>query len=183
MGPQLTRTRLSKEASQSNGLLVINGWQIFSHPLLIDQLEKLLTAVETARRKDMKTYKQSADYKLLAVISKLMFEEIPEDPTREKYRQGDTLGKSNKQWFRAKFGAGRFRLFFRYSSTNKVIIFVWINDDTSLRTYGARNDAYAVFAKMIKRGNPPDDWKTLHDQCKTESSGLFAGLFRGFGKR
>jgi toxin YhaV len=34
-----------------------------------------------------------------------------------------------------------------------------VNDDTTLRAYESANDAYAVFRKMLDRGNPPDTWK------------------------
>lgn len=54
-----------------------------------------------------------------------------------------------------------FRLFFRYSTSAKIIIFAWVNDETTLRTYGAKSDAYAVFRKMLDKGNPPDSWEAL----------------------
>ena len=90
-----------------------------------------------------------------------MIEVIPVDPTRPEFRQGGTLGSSRKHWFRAKFGGGRFRLFFRYSSSAKIIIFAWVNDRDTLRTYGSKTDAYAVFKGMLDHGNPPEDWDAL----------------------
>lgn len=129
--------------------------------LLGDQLEKLTAAVERARTKDPRGYRKSTNAKLLAALRQLVFETIPQDPSRSEYRQGGTLGDDRKHWFRAKFGAGRFRLFFRYSTTAKIIISAWVNDDTTLRTYGAKSDAYAVFRKMLDKGNPPDDWSAL----------------------
>lgn len=36
-----------------------------------------------------------------------------------------------------------------------------MNDETTLRTYGAKSDAYAVFRKMLEKGDPPDTWDTL----------------------
>lgn len=58
----------------------------------------------------------------------------------------------------AKCGGGRFRLFFRYSTSAKIIVFAWVNDETTLRIYGSKSDAYAVFRKMLDKGNPHDDW-------------------------
>jgi toxin YhaV len=139
----------------------VHGWELFAHPLFLDQLEKLTAAVERLREKDRRGWRTSANAKLLAALHKLVFETIPEDPTRPEYRQGGTLGRDRKHWFRAKFGGGRFRLFFRYSTSAKVIIFAWVNDETTLRTYGAKTDAYAVFRKMLDKGNPPDDWASL----------------------
>jgi toxin YhaV len=142
-------------------MMEVNGWQLFAHPLFLDQIEKLAGAVEKARTKDPRGWRKSANAKVLASIRQLVFETIPQDPTRPEYRQGGTLGDARKYWFRAKFGGGRFRLFFRYSSSAKVIVFAWVNDETTLRTYGAKSDAYAVFRKMLDGGNPPDDWAAL----------------------
>ncbi len=142
-------------------MTTVNGWTLYAHPLFLDQLEKLTSAVEKAKAKNPKTYASSANAKLLAQLHKLMFELIPIDPARPEFRQGGTLGTNRKHWFRAKFGAGRFRLFFRYSSSAKIIIFAWVNDSETLRTYGSKKDAYAVFAKMLDGGNPPEDWEAL----------------------
>src|SRR5687767_7677776 len=139
----------------------VNGWELFAHPLLLEQLEKLIAAVEKERTKKPQAYQNSANFKVLAALRDLMFVTIPADPTRPEYRQGDTLGPHRKHWFRAKFGAQRFRLFFRYDSRSKVILYAWVNDSETLRTYGAKNDAYAVFRKMLDKGNPPDDWNAL----------------------
>ncbi len=142
-------------------MIVVNGWQLFAHPLFLEQLEKLTAGVERGRVKDPRGWRQSANAKLLAALRQLVFETIPQDPARSEYRQGGTLGDARKHWFRAKFGAGRFRLFFRYSTSARIIIFAWVNDETTLRTYGARSDAYAVFRRMLDKGNPPDDWSAL----------------------
>ena len=141
--------------------MVINGWTIFAHPLFLDQLESATAAVEAAKAADPKGYQGTAQAKLLVMLAKLTFETIPADPMRPEYRQGDTLGQARKHWFRAKFGNGRFRLFFRYDSRTKVIIFAWVNDETTLRTYGSKTDAYRVFKEMLDTGNPPDDWTAL----------------------
>ena len=141
--------------------LVVNGWRIFAHPLLLDQLEKLTAAVAVSKAKNPQTWQSSPNAKLLAALRQLLFETVPEDPTRAEYRQGGTLGTNRKHWFRVKFGGARFRLFFRYSSKAKAIIYAWVNDETTLRTYGSKTDAYAVFRKMLDGGNPPDTWEAL----------------------
>lgn len=141
--------------------MIVNGWTIFAHSLLLDQLERATVAVEAAKAADPAGFQATAQAKLLAMLVKLLFETIPADPSRPEYRQGETLGASRKHWFRAKFGNGRFRLFFRFDSKTKIIIFAWVNDENSLRTYGAKTDAYRVFRAMLDKGNPPDDWKDL----------------------
>ncbi len=139
----------------------VNGWTILAHPLLLEQLDKLASAAERQRAKDPAGFENSANAKLLRALNHLMFEQIPSDPAAPEYRQGDTLGGGRKHWFRAKFGNQRFRLFFRFSSASRIIIFAWVNDQTTLRTYGSRSDAYAVFRSMLEKGHPPDDWEAL----------------------
>lgn len=150
--------------------MVVNGWTVLTHPLLLDQFETLTRAVGKARAADPTGYQGTAQAKLLAMLSKLMFETIPSDPTRPEYRQGSTLGSDRKHWFRAKFGNGRFRLFFRYDSRTKIVILVWVNDEKSLRTYGAKTDAYRVFKGMLDKGNPPDDWPSLLEAASAEAA-------------
>lgn len=142
-------------------MLTVNGCTILAHPLFLDQLEKLIETVEVLAAKKPEEYGKNANTKLLAALNKLVFQTIPADPAAIVYRQGSTLGNANKHWFRAKFGNGRFRLFFRYDSNAKVIIFTWVNDATTLRSYGAKTDAYRVFKTMLEDGNPPDDWSAL----------------------
>jgi toxin YhaV len=148
----------------------VNGWEVFAHPLLLDQLEKLTAAVERTKAKDPKGYQKSASAKTLNAIEKLIWEVIPQDPTRPEYRQGSTLGEERKHWFRAKFGGGRFRLFYRYRADAKVIVFAWVNDEDTKRTYGAKTDAYAVFRAMLDKGNPTDEWDALLKAAKARAA-------------
>jgi toxin YhaV len=140
--------------------LVINGWNIFVHPLFLQQFEELITQVEQLRQKYPKDYQKKNAAKRLGAIAKLAFEVIPQDPTRSEYRQGNTLGASYKHWFRAKFFQ-QYRLFFRYHLESKIIIFAWVNDERSKRAYESNTDAYRVFRKMLEGGYPPDDWDAL----------------------
>jgi len=142
-------------------MAVVNGWALYEHPEFTRQREKLERAVEAARTRDPQGYRQSDDAKLLAAIARLTLDLIPADPGAPQFRQGGTLGKARKHWFRAKFGNGRYRLFYQFSSAAKVIIYAWVNDEQSLRTYGARRDAYAVFKARLDKGNPPDSWSDL----------------------
>jgi toxin YhaV len=134
----------------------VNRWTIFVHPLVLDQLVKLIEAVEREKAKNPKQYRQGANAKVLAAIVKLILDDIPADPADPRFRQGGTLGADRKHWFRAKFGGGRFRLFFRFSSKAKIIVLAWVDDDRTLLTYGSKADAYRVFGKMLDAGNPPD---------------------------
>jgi toxin YhaV len=150
-----------KKTGAVSPLIEVNGWRLFAHPLFIDQIEKLACEVEQLRKKDPDGYREKKKTKLLAAIRKVAFETIPADPANRGFLQGNTLGAPYRHWHRAKFFEGRYRLFFRYASAEKAIVLAWINDEESLRTYGSRTDVYAVFARMLDNGNPPDDWNAL----------------------
>ena len=106
-----------------------------------------------------------------------MFDKIPQNPGGPQYRHGGAIPGGHLEWFRAKTGNGRFRLFYRYDSTSRIVIYAWVNNTDTLRTYGATTDAYAVFGKMLTRGNPPTDWETLLEQARREAK-TAAHVFR-----
>lgn len=83
--------------------LLINGWTLFAHPLFLTQLETLIQQVEGLKQKDPARFTQKNASKRLAAIAKLVFEAIPQDPSRTEYRQDNTLDEAHKHWFRAKF--------------------------------------------------------------------------------
>ena len=137
-----------------------HGWTLLFHDCLIDQLRKLYCAVQRAQRSDPAGFASNANVKLFHTLSRLMLEVIPQDPSRDAYRQGSTLGPRYRHWRRARIGS-RFRLFFRYDARAKVIVYAWVNDRSTLRSSGSSTDPYTVFAGMLARGNPPDDWASL----------------------
>lgn len=137
-----------------------HGWTLLFHQGVVAQLGKLQAAAARAEQNDSQGYESNANVKLLRALSQLILEVIPTDPARDEYRQGNTLGTAYRHWRRAKIGR-RFRLFFRYDSRSRVIVFAWVNDEQTLRSAGSRSDPYAVFEKMLGQGNPPDDWNAL----------------------
>ena len=137
-----------------------HGWTLLFHDCPIDQLRKLHNAVQRAQRSDPTGFASNANVKLFHALSRLMLEVIPQDPSRDEYRQGSTLGARHRHWRRARIGR-RFRLFFRYDARAKAIVYAWVNERSTLRSSGSGTDPYAVFAKMLSRGNPPDDWPSL----------------------
>lgn len=157
--------------------MVVDGWSLFAHPHFGDQLDRLMKAVELERAKAPGTTTATPNAKLLATLRTLVFETIPADPTRPDFRQGGTLGAGRTHWFRAKFGGQRFRLFFRFDTRSRIIVYAWVNDGTTLRAYGARTDAYAVFRRMLAAGNPPDAWSDL--LAEASDAGALARLSRG----
>lgn len=152
------RSRAAK--SHSSLGLEVHGWTVLAHPLFLAAIERLTEAVE-GERQAQSDAPPSGNAKLLAHLLDLAFEKIPRDPGNPAYRHGGALGENRKHWFRAKTGNGRYRLFYRFQTSAKIIVYAWVNGENSLRTYGSRSDAYAVFAGMIEDGNPPDDWDAL----------------------
>tara|TARA_B100001105_G_scaffold87017_1_gene69006 strand:+ start:110 stop:565 length:456 start_codon:yes stop_codon:yes gene_type:complete len=137
-----------------------HGWTLLFHACVVEQLQKLQAAARRAQENDPDKFESNANVKLFRALSQLMLDVVPGDPAREEYRQGNTLGPAHRHWRRAKVGR-RFRLFFRYDSKSKVIVYAWVNDEQTLRSTGSKTDPYAVFEKMLGRGTPPDDWASL----------------------
>ena len=158
-----------------------HGWQLYAHPLFLDQLERLLAAVERAKRSDPRGWQGKADARLLAALRGLLLDRIPRDPLAAEFRQGNTLGRERRHWFRAKFGANRFRLFYRADTRARVVVYAWVNDRDTLRKAGAGTDPYAVFARMLERGNPPDDWPALLAQAQAPEAAQRFGTDAGEG--
>ncbi len=105
------------------------------------------------------------------MIVRLILKDIPEDPTRDIYRQGLTLGNPYKHWRRAKFYQ-QYRLFFRYHSKRKIIVIGWVNDPDTKRAYDSKADVYKVFKKMLESGHPPNNWDELLKGAKAETERL-----------
>ena len=137
-----------------------HGWNLLFHDCLIEQLQKLEVAALCAKEKDPKGFESNANVKLFNALSQLILDTVPSDPNREDYRQGNTMGTAFRHWRRAKIGR-RFRLFFRFDSKSRLIIYAWVNDSNTLRSVGSRSDPYTVFQKMLQRGHPPDEWAAL----------------------
>ena len=140
--------------------LEINGWTIYAHPLFLEQVDALTDKVKRLQAKDPLEYRNKPATKRLAAIVKLAKNDIPQDPASPQYRQGNALDADRTHWCRAKFYQ-QYRLFFRYDLTSRTLIYAWVNDESTKRAYESKHDAYAVFRKMLNKGNPPDSWNDL----------------------
>jgi toxin YhaV len=145
--------------------VIANGWSLFVHPLFDQQLQRLEDQVETLAAADPLGYMHRPAAKLLATIHRLMFETIPRDPNGIDFRQGNTLGVDNRHWFRAKFHQ-RYRLFYRFSSKEKVIVYAWMSEEQTLRKAGSKTDPYRVFCDLLKAGDPPATMEQLLSRAK-----------------
>lgn len=136
------------------------GWSLMVHPLFHDQLEQLTAGVERLASQQPHRWQSHPAAKLLATIRRYILEIIPRDPNAPQFRLGNALGADNRHWFRAKFHR-RFRLFFRFSSRYKMIVYVWVNEESSLRKAGSRSDPYTRFREMLESGVVPDSLDEL----------------------
>jgi toxin YhaV len=170
------RSAKPKSSTQAKGVEVL-GWTVLAHPLFLAQIETLISAAE--RERSGRAADAGPNAKLLGHLLDLAFDKIPRDPGNPMFRHGGTLGADRKNWFRAKTGNGRYRLFYRFQSSARIIVLAWVNDEDSLRTYGSNTDAYAVFARMLDAGNPPDDWnKLVASASKSFADQRLAGIVR-----
>lgn len=120
--------------------------------------------VEKLRADDPEGYKQHPSTKLLAAVHELVVSEIPREPNAPRFQQGNTLGPAHRHWYRARYR--RYRLFYRFHSDARVLVYAWLNDEETLRQAGARTDPYAVFRSMLERGRPPTTWNELLEESE-----------------
>ena len=154
----------------SGPFAVRNGWQLYAHPAFGDAFEALSEAVQK-----LGPDAGHPKAKLLRRVLELVLDEIPRDPNAGQFQLGNTLGPTHRHWRRARF-LGRFRLFFRFSTAHKAIVYAWVNDETTLRKAGSRTDPYAIFNQRLKDGHPPDDWEDLFRRAKTAGGSLKSHL-------
>lgn len=136
-----------------------SSWRIFFHPAFEKQLSALADKVELLKNKYPDSYQKKKSTKILAAIRQIIIT-LSKDPTQPIFRQGKTLGDQYLNWHRVKFFQ-QYRLFFRFQSSAKIVVIGWVNDDSTLRAYESKNDAYKVFARMLDNGNPPSNWDEL----------------------
>lgn len=134
------------------GARLINGWRVLLAPSFAAQY----TALRNEARRLKQTlpaeeYRQHPTVKLAAAIYRLLTEIVPQDPNRPDFMLRSELAK-----FRRAKGHGlppRYRLFWVFSEQAKTIIFLYLNDTTTLRQQGGRNDPYVLFKRLVERGD------------------------------
>jgi toxin YhaV len=86
-----------------------------------------------------------------------MTQTVPANPEHPDFHLGKTLGAEHTNWRRVKKGRpDRYRLFFGFASMPvKLIVYVWFNDEDTLRKAGSKTDVYEVFKRMLSRGQVP----------------------------
>jgi toxin YhaV len=137
---------------------------LFTHELFDAQLKDLMAEVATDKVRHSETWGRRGAAQRLRAVRKIL-RDLQNDPTLVAYGLGNTLGPKARHWRRVKF-LQQFRLFFRFSQKDRIVLLVWFNDPDTLRAYESDRDAYRVFSKMLKAGHPPSDLSELMRQCR-----------------
>ncbi len=137
--------------------MIANGWQLFYFRAFKAALDELEIQVAELAARDPKGYKGHPRTRLLAALYKAILQAVPANPDHPDYRLGKTLDAAYANWRRVKKGMpDRYRLFFRFASSPvKLIVYVWFNDEHTLRKAGSRTDVYEAFRRMLMRGEVP----------------------------
>lgn len=146
-----------------------HGWKLYRARAFREAFDALEAEVARIAEERPDAVASHPKAKLLRRVTDLILDEIPRDPNAPAFGLGNTLGPAHRHWRRAKF-LQRFRLFFRFDSTSRIIIYAWVNDENTLRKAGARTDPYAVFARRLGEGNPPDRWDELLEDALDRSA-------------
>lgn len=166
-GPS-SQVRTAAKSGQSPAAvapLVQQGWPLYRWGEFAQTWDTLVADVRALQGADPDNYRSHPKTRFLAGLRQIVLNEIPSNPSDDRYQLGKTLGADAKYWRRAKWHQ-RFRVFFRYRSDPKLIVYVWFNDDSTLRQIGAKTDVYVVFRAMLERGKPPSTWEDLVAACR-----------------
>ncbi|MGH7777911.1 MAG: type II toxin-antitoxin system YhaV family toxin, partial [Candidatus Dormibacterales bacterium] len=93
----------------------------------------------------------------------------PEDPDRKEFRLEGELAMFRRVKKRGL--PARYRLFYVFSSEAQAIIFLYLNDDRTLREEGARRDPYVVFTGLLRRGEIGGDFEKNYERWQAEHPG------------
>ena len=143
--------------------MIANGWRLYYYRLFKAALDELESVVSKLAADDPDGYKAHPTTKLLASVYRAITQLVPANPDAPDFRLGKTLGSDNANWRRVKKGMpDRYRLFSRFASNPvKVIVYVWFNDEDTLRKAGSKTDVYETFKRMLARGLVPNDINAL----------------------
>lgn len=135
-------------------MTIKNSYVLKTHEIFFQRTVELNNEVKALRRKlSGEKLKQHETVKLANRVYKATLETIPENPDHPAYRLKGDL----KKYRRYKQGLGRYRLFFAFSNTPKLILYLYLNDRASLRKEGDKNDPYERFRNFVRQGRVSHD--------------------------
>ncbi|WP_010312495.1 type II toxin-antitoxin system YhaV family toxin [Synechococcus sp. CB0101] len=142
-----------------------HGWEIAFQPqLFARQYADLKREVRRLKQElDAEAYGRHPQVKLLAAVMLGIKEHIAADPYAARFALSGPL----RRYGRLK-GLGlpdRYRLFFRpfEAQGRRVLLILWLGFP---RKEGDRDDCYAVFSRMVRRGDLPDTWAALQRELE-----------------
>jgi toxin YhaV len=147
--------------------LVRYGWEIAFQPqLFARQYTELKAEVKRLKLQLSATdFLQHPQVKLLAAVMAGIKEHIAADPYANRFALSGPL----RRYGRLK-GLGlpdRYRLFFRpfEADGRRLLLILWLGFP---RKDGDRNDCYAVFSRMVQRGDLPESWESLKQELGSD---------------
>jgi len=144
-----------------------NSWGLLYFKAFDEQIDELTNEVVHLREIDPYNYKNHPKTKLLAKVVTNIRKRVLVNPLDPQFNLGKTLGKTFTCYKRIKEGLpDRYRVFFRFKSSSKTVVIIWMNNEFSLRKAGSKTDVYNVFLKMLVRGEVPAKWKSLIKDSK-----------------
>ena len=143
-------------------------WTAYITRHLDSRLKQLERNIERLRRENQ-NLRNHPDIQLYVGAVRGM-EKARQDPTHPEYLLGNTLGTEHRDWRRIKrLLPSRYRMFFKFFSTDKEVFFVWMNDAETLRKEGAKSDCYAYFRWMLDSGRVSSCRNKLLDKSAPKS--------------
>jgi toxin YhaV len=140
--------------------LVVNGWTILYYPPVFGRQYAELRGEIRRLKRDLPEdrFRQHPKVKLGASIHRLVTEIVPVNPDDPSFRLAGDLSA-----YRRAKGRGlppRYRLFWVFSSQARTIIFLYFNDESTLRKAGSDRDPYEVFRSLVRTGAIGSDFST-----------------------
>jgi len=145
--------------------LVRHGWEIAFQPqLFARQYRELKAEVKRLKQElDPASFGKHPKVKLLAAVMEGIKERIAVDPYASRFALSGPL----RRYGRLKgFGLPhRYRLFFRpfEAEDRRLLLILWLGYP---RKEGDHNDCYAVFSRLVRRGELPENWASLQRELE-----------------
>lgn len=139
--------------------LNINGWSIIFGPRFARRFKAMVERAEQLRAElNDEAYRSHPEVKLLAAVQRIVTGIIPADPNAADFRLEDDL----KMFRRVKKHGlpPRYRLFYTFSSKEKAILLLYLNDANTLRAEGSGTVPYGIFNGLVARGEIGADFES-----------------------
>lgn len=149
----------------------INGWLVLYGPEFARTYERLRAEVRKLKNElPPDVYPRHATVKLFAHVRRFVRDIAPANPNATDFMLEGDLAR-----FRRGKGYGipdRYRIIWVFSSTRRVIIFLYLNDESTLRKAGAATDPYEVFRHLLRQGRIDADFEANYRLWLVENPDL-----------